>query len=138
VSQVDKPVSAYYTLIMNPSRARKISSLLLVVYAIGLLHIGPRLYIKHLGSGLANAHLTFCAGVDNGTHFPLAYFDSCAIRVFGSRRAILYPTPFILRVFDRLTLPQIVRDVSYHAFNFFTSYSRRGPPDFCLKSSTDL
>ena len=124
--------------VMNPSRKRKISSLLLIVYAIGLLHIGPRLHAKHFTSDLANEHLAYCAGTDNGTHFPIAYFDSCSLRSSASRRAVLYSTPFILTVVNSLNLPQIAKDDSYHAFTFFNSLSRRGPPAFCIKSSTDV
>jgi hypothetical protein len=121
--------SPFVTLKLMPITQRRfIPSLLLFVYAAGLLLVAPAHYDVDLVSGSGNVQLASHADADNCKHIPLSHLDACPICASVAGRAILTPAPFTLEFVNTVAVSKVFTFSSSYSFVLLTSISRRGPP----------
>ena len=112
---------------MPTPKNQRISVLLLLVYAMGLLLVAPHVDLDGI-SGSGKTELAAHADADNCKHIPISQLDSCALCSSVEGRAILTPAPFTLEILDTAPVTLVFAFSTSYSFDLLNSFSLRGPP----------
>ena len=112
---------------MPPPKNQRISVLLLLVYAMGLLLVAPHVDLDGI-SGSGKTELAAHADADNCKHIPISQLDSCALCSSVEGRAVLTPAPFRLEILDADPVTLVFAFSPSSSFALLNSFCRRGPP----------